>query len=109
MSSHTRGPLTRAAAALLRSMPALNTLVSVTATAVRHFLVASRRGELHLLESGAAHEPIGVGEGFLRLVVIVTLAHPQLDRFAGRLHGRVEITALALELGRLEGAMGEDE
>src|ERR1700686_907101 len=109
MSSHTRGPLGRGAGTLLRSRSALNTLLSVTATAILRSLGASRRGELHLLEGGAAHESVRIGERLLGLVVIVALAHPQLDRLAGRLHGRVEVAGLALELRRLEGAMGEDE
>jgi hypothetical protein len=49
------------------------------------------------------------GLATVRLVVIVALADPQLDWLACRLHGRVEVPALALELGRLERTVGEDE
>ena len=63
-------------------------------------------GELHLLEHRAAQEAVGLAERLDDLEVVVALADQELHRLAGRRHGRGEVARLALELRRLERAVG---
>src|SRR3954464_8667326 len=66
-----------------------------------------RLPEAHLREHGAAREAVGTGQGFRHLEVVVAVADEELHRLARGLQRGGEVTRLALELRRLERAIGE--
>ena|SRR6516162_7430131 len=68
---------------------------------------ASARGEPHLLQRRAAEQVVGIAELFHHLEVVVAFHHGERDRLAGGLDRGGEIAALALELGRLQGAVNQ--
>ncbi len=65
--------------------------------------------ESHLPQLRAAGQPIGARQRLQQLEMVVALADEELRRLACRLQRREEVARLALELGRLAGAVGEDE
>ena len=62
-------------------------------------MLVPTRGELHLLECGAAKEAIRIAEGFWQFEMVVSLADDELNRLAGGFDRRGEVSGLALELG----------
>src|SRR6266540_7249302 len=123
MSSQTSGPLTRGGCGgrcANAGAPAPRT--AVAAMSVRRVTFSPgafwredienaplRRGaEPHLRQHRAAKQAIRIGQRLQHLEVVVALADEELHRFAGRLHRRIEVAGLALELGRLAGAVRED-
>ena len=69
----------------------------------------SRRRELHLLQHGAAEQAVGIGKRLHDLEVVAALHHRDRHRLADSFHRRGEVAALALEVGRLERAVGDDD
>src|ERR1051326_1853648 len=65
--------------------------------------------EPHLFERGAAAEAERIRHRLLHLEVVVALADEELDRLAGGLDGGGELARLALELGRFQRAVPDDE
>src|ERR1041384_4399095 len=63
----------------------------------------------HLLQRSMAAEAEGIRHRLLHLEVVVALADDELDRLAGGLDGGGELARLALELGRLERNVADDE
>src|SRR5882672_11856300 len=63
--------------------------------------------ELHLLEHRPAEQAVGTGEGLEDLEMVVALGDEQLRGLARGFHRGGEIARLALELGRLERAVGQ--
>src|SRR2546426_8916047 len=78
-------------------------------TARRSRPLVSRRRELHLRERRAAEEAVGIRRRRQHFEMVVAFADDELHRLAGGLHRRVEIAGLALELGRLFGALRAEE
>src|SRR5689334_10955892 len=71
------------------------------------FLLRSNR-QVHQLQRGAAGDAVWIAERFLHLEMIEPFADDQLDRFAGSFYRSGEVAALALELRRFLGAVGDD-
>src|SRR5262249_56746459 len=69
----------------------------------------SSGGESHLRQHRAAEQAIRIGQRLQHLEVVVALADKELDGLAGGFDCRVEVARLALELGRLAGAVSENE
>src|ERR1051325_10258935 len=63
----------------------------------------------HLLQRSMAAEAEGIRHRLLHLEVVVAVAHDEVDRLSGGLDGGGELARLALELGRLERTVADDE
>src|SRR5262249_34651583 len=123
MSNQTSGPLTRDACGgpcanagapaprtAVAAISARRVIVSPALCGVRTWSALLRGGvEPHLRQHGAPEQAVRIGQRLQHLEVVVALADEELDRFAGRLHRRVEVARLALEFRRLAGTMGENE
>ena len=72
-------------------------------------MLASSSVEVHLLQNRAAQEPVGIGERFAYLKVVITLADEELYRFSRRLNSCGEVTRLTLEFRGLERAVRNDD
>ena len=73
-----------------------------------HLQHVSHPCEVHLLQHRATEKAVGIAERLDDFEVVVALADEELDRFACRLHGRRKVPRLALELGGLQGAVGDN-
>src|SRR5215470_2739006 len=72
-------------------------------------LLGSSWKEVHLRQYRTPEDTVRIGQRLGDLEVVVALGDEELYGFACRLHGRREVAGLALELRRLERAVGDDD
>src|SRR5215813_314699 len=68
-----------------------------------------RRLQLHLFQHRAAEETVGIAQRFEHFEVVITLANQERNGLACCFNRRREITILALELGRFQCSMSDDD